>query len=154
MPRRSPLPSWCRIVRERPADYERVVWGTLGQIRTPSDVVALVAPRLEREEVEVFIVVLLDTQHRAIALQELTRGIVNSSLVHPREVFRLAIALGAAAILVAHNHPSGDSRPSADDRIVTEQLVAAGRLLDIPVHDSVIIGRPGRYTSFAEDGLL
>ena len=66
---------------------------------------------------------------------------------------REAIAERAAAIILVHNHPSGDPTPSADDRLVTEQLVAAGRLLDIPVHDHVIIGR-GRYTSFAEAGLL
>ncbi len=78
---------------------------------------------------------------------------LNSSLVHPREVFREAIAERAAAIILVHNHPSGDPTPSADDRNVTDQLVAAGRLLDIPVHDHVIIGR-GRYTSFAEAGLL
>ena len=64
-----------------------------------------------------------------------------------------AIAERAAAVILVHNHPSGDPTPSADDRIVTEQLVAAGKLLDIPVHDHLIIGR-GRYTSFAEAGLL
>ena len=83
----------------------------------------------------------------------MTRGILNSSLVHPREVFIYAIVARAAAIILCHNHPSGDPTPSADDRIVTEQLVAAGKLLDIPVLDHVIIGR-GRYTSFAEAGLL
>ena len=82
-----------------------------------------------------------------------TRGILNSSLVHPREVFCAAIVASAAAVILCHNHPSGDPTPSADDRIVTEQMVAAGRLLDIPVHDHIIIGR-GRYTSFAEAGLL
>jgi DNA repair protein RadC len=64
-----------------------------------------------------------------------------------------AIAERAAAVILVHNHPSGDPTPSTDDRLVTEQLVAAGKLLDIPVHDHVIIGR-GRYTSFAEAGLL
>jgi DNA repair protein RadC len=68
-------------------------------------------------------------------------------------VFRAAIVAGAAAILLAHNHPSGDPTPSADDQMVTAQLVAAGRLLDIPVHDHLIIRR-GRYVSFAEAGLL
>ncbi len=68
-------------------------------------------------------------------------------------MFREAIAERAAAVILVHNHPSGDPVPSADDRAITEQLVAAGRLLDIPVHDHVIIGR-GRYTSFAEAGLL
>lgn len=153
MPRKRPLPQWCRIVRERPALYERLAWADLSAVRSPRDVVALAAPRLELEEVEVFVTVLLNSQHRAIALQEVTRGIVNSSLVHPREVFRLAIVFGAAAIVLVHNHPSGDPGPSADDRAVTDQLVAAGRLLDIPVHDHVII-TPGHYVSFAEAGLL
>ena len=67
--------------------------------------------------------------------------------------FREAIAERAAALVLVHNHPSGDPTPSAEDRAVTDQLVAAGRLLDIPVHDHVIVGR-GRYASFAEAGLL
>ncbi len=122
-------------------------------VRSPRDVVAVFAPRLEDSPVEEFHVAVLDSQHRLERDVTVTRGILNSSLVHPREVFRQAIAERAAAIVLVHNHPSGDPTPSADDRAVTEQLVAAGRLLDIPVHDHVIIGR-GRYTSFAEAGLL
>ncbi len=122
-------------------------------IRTPRDVVTVFAPRLEDLPVEEFHVAVLDAQHRLERDITVTRGILNSSLVHPREVFREAIAERAAAIILVHNHPSGDPSPSADDRSVTDQLVAAGRLLDIPVHDHVIIGR-GRYTSFAEAGLL
>ena len=122
-------------------------------VRSPSDVYAAFAPRLEDLPVEEFHVAVLDAQHRLERDITVTRGILNSSLVHPREVFREAIAERAAAIILVHNHPSGDPAPSADDRLVTEQLVAAGRLLDIPVHDHVIIGR-GRYTSFAEAGLL
>jgi DNA repair protein RadC len=122
-------------------------------IRSPRDVVAVFAPRLEDLPVEEFHVAILDAQHRLERDVTVTRGILNSSLVHPREVFREAIAERAAAIILIHNHPSGDPSPSADDRNVTDQLVAAGRLLDIPVHDHVIIGR-GRYMSFAEAGLL
>jgi DNA repair protein RadC len=122
-------------------------------IRSPRDVVAVFAPRLEDLPVEEFHVAVLDAQHRLERDVTITRGILNSSLVHPREVFREAIAERAAAIILVHNHPSGDPAPSANDRNVTDQLVAAGRLLDIPVHDHVIIGR-GRYTSFAEAGLL
>ena len=122
-------------------------------IRSPKDVVAAFAHRLEDLPVEEFHVAILDAQHRLERDVTVTRGILNSSLVHPREVFREAIAERAAAIILVHNHPSGDPTPSADDRNVTDQLVAAGRLLDIPVHDHVIIGR-GRYTSFAEAGLL
>ena len=80
-------------------------------------------------------------------------GTQSATLVHPREVFRLAIAEGAAGIILVHNHPSGDPTPSADDRAITRQLVDAGKLLDIPVYDHVVIGN-GRYVSFAEAGLL
>ncbi len=122
-------------------------------LRSPRDVHSWYAPRLEDLPVEEFHVAVLDAQHRLERDVLVTRGILNSSLVHPREVFREAIAERAAAVILVHNHPSGDPTPSADDRAVTAQLVAAGRLLDIPVHDHVIIGR-GRFTSFAETGLL
>src|SRR5689334_23108807 len=134
----------------------RMVWEGRQEgspVRTPRDVVEYYAPRMEDLPVEEFHVAVLDAQHRLERDITITRGILNSSLVHPREVFREAIAERAAALVLVHNHPSGDPSPSVDDRTVTEQLVAAGRLLDIPVHDHVIIGR-GRYTSFAEAGLL
>lgn len=122
-------------------------------LRGPRDVAAAFAPRLQDAPVEEFHVAILDAQHRLERDVLVTRGLLNSSLVHPREVFREAIAERAAAVILVHNHPSGDPTPSAEDRAVTEQLVAAGRLLDIPVHDHVIVGR-GRYVSFAEAGLL
>jgi DNA repair protein RadC len=122
-------------------------------MRSPRDVFAAFGARLQDLPVEEFHVAVLDSQHRLERDITVTRGILNSSLVHPREVFREAIAERAAAIILVHNHPSGDPTPSADDRLVTEQLVAAGRLLDIPVHDHVVVGR-GRYVSFAEAGLL
>ena len=122
-------------------------------MRGPRDVSAFYAPRLQDALAEEFHVCILDAQHRMKRDVLVTRGILNSSLVHPREVFREAIAESAAAIIVVHNHPSGDPTPSAEDRTVTEQLVSAGRLLDIPVHDHIVIGR-GRYVSFAEAGLM
>jgi DNA repair protein RadC len=122
-------------------------------LRSPRDVWTAFAPRLEDLPVEEFHVAVLDSQHRLERDITVTRGILNSSLVHPREVFREAIAERAAAIVLVHNHPSGDPTPSPDDRAITSQLVAAGRLLDIPVADHLIIGR-GRYVSFAEAGLL
>ena len=122
-------------------------------LRSPREVYAAFAPRLQDLPVEEFHVAILDAQHRLERDVTITRGILNYSLVHPREVFREAIAERAAAVILVHNHPSGDPTPSADDRLVTEQLVAAGRLLDIPVHDHLIVGR-GRYVSFAEAGLL
>ena len=122
-------------------------------VRSPRDVVQFYGPRMEDLPVEEFHVAILDAQHRLERDVTITRGLLNSSLVHPREVFREAIAERAAALVLVHNHPSGDPTPSTDDQQVTAQLVAAGRLLDIPVHDHVIIGR-GRYLSFAEAGLL
>jgi DNA repair protein RadC len=122
-------------------------------VRCPRDVHDIFSGRLQDLPVEEFHVAVLDSQHRLERDVTVTRGLLNSSLVHPREVFREAIAENAAAIILVHNHPSGDPTPSADDRSVTEQLVQAGRVLDIPVQDHIIIGR-GRYLSFAEAGLL
>ena len=122
-------------------------------VRGPRDVHEIFGQRLQDLPVEEFHVAILDSQHRLERDVTVTRGLLNSSLVHPREVFREAIAENAAAIILIHNHPSGDPTPSPDDRITTEQLVQAGRVLDIPVQDHIIIGR-GRYLSFAEAGLL
>jgi len=125
------------------------------RIKGPADVQRYYALRLRDLAVEEFHVLALGSQSQVLADLLITRGILNSSLVHPREVFRAAIAEAAAGIIVVHNHPSGDPTPSADDRSVTRQLVDAGRLLDVPVYDHVIIGGGGeRYVSFAEAGLL
>jgi DNA repair protein RadC len=135
-----------RRLAEEPRDPGR-------PLENPRDVVAIYSPRLEDCPVEEFHVAILDAQHRLDRDVLITRGILNTSLVHPREVFREAIAERAAAVILVHNHPSGDPTPSQDDCRVTAQLVAAGQLLDIPVHDHVVIGR-GRYVSFAEAGML
>jgi DNA repair protein RadC len=123
------------------------------RIRSPADVYRWFAPRLADLAAEEFHVLSLDSQSGILRDLLVTRGILNSSLVHPREVFRGAIAEAAAGIIVVHNHPSGDPAPSADDRAVTRQLVEAGRVLDLPVYDHVIVGA-NRYLSFAEAGLL
>lgn len=145
--------STLRLVREGafPAPHGYPDTGT--PVRSPRDVWQLMAPYAEREVGESFWILCLDAQHRVSAPTVISRGILNASLVHPREVFQAAILAGAAAVILVHNHPSGDPSPSSADRDVTAQLVAAGRLLDIPVHDHVIVGR-GRYTSFAEAGLI
>jgi DNA repair protein RadC len=122
-------------------------------IRSPRDIFRVYAPRLEDLPVEEFHVAVLDVHHRLERDITVTRGLLDSSLVHPREVYRQAIAENAAAVILVHNHPSGDPTPSPDDRTATEQMVQAGRLLGIPVQDHVIIGR-GRFVSFAEAGLL
>jgi DNA repair protein RadC len=123
------------------------------RIRSPADVFRWFAPRLSDLSAEEFHVLALDSQSAVLRDLMITRGILNSSLVHPREVFRCAIAEAAAGIIVVHNHPSGDPTPSADDRAVTRQLVEAGRIIDLPVYDHVIVGH-GRYVSFSESGLL
>lgn len=141
------IPS-LRLVREGGTQPTRRIEG-------PSDVHKLLSEFFKAEPAEVFVVLLLNAQNKVIgdAPVVITRGILNSSLVHPREVFRPAILAGAAAIIVAHNHPSGDSTPSAEDKVVTKQLVSAGKLLDIPVHDHLVVG-DGNYTSFASLGLI
>lgn len=148
MKRSKLCPAWVRMVREPDAAQLDPI-----HIRGPQDVQRFLHGRASRELVEVFYVLTLNSQGRVVSCQEVTRGILNSSLVHPREVFRLAIAEGAAGIVVAHNHPSGDPTPSADDRNVTRQLVDSGRVLDIPVYDHVVLGGD-RYVSFSETGLL
>jgi len=144
------LPRWCfvRLVREPGTEIQPPE-----RIRGPGDVRRLLARRVQLLETEAFFVVCLGSQSHLRAIEEVTRGILNSSLVHPREVYRTAILAGAAGIIVAHNHPSGDPTPSADDRAATRQLVDAGRLLDVPCFDHIILAGD-RYTSFAEAGLL
>jgi DNA repair protein RadC len=123
------------------------------RIREPDDVVRLFAGRLRDLQVEEFHLLALDSQSQVLREVLVTRGLLNSSLVHPREVFRAAIAEAAAGIIVVHNHPSGDPTPSAEDRAVTQQLAAAGRLLDVPLYDHVIIAGD-RFVSLATLGLL
>jgi DNA repair protein RadC len=125
----------------------------LPRIREPEDVVRLFDTRLRDLQVEEFHLLALDSQSQVLREVLVTRGLLNSSLVHPREVFRAAIAEAAAGIIVVHNHPSGDPTPSAEDRSVTQQLAAAGRLLDLPLYDHVIIAGD-RFLSFATAGLL
>jgi DNA repair protein RadC len=123
------------------------------RIREPDDVVRLFAGRLRDLQVEEFHLLALDSQSQVLREVLITRGLLNSSLVHPREVFRAAIAEAAAGIIVIHNHPSGDPTPSAEDRAVTRQLAEAGRLLDLPLYDHLIIAGD-RFVSLATMGLL
>jgi len=123
------------------------------RIASPADVIRIVGPALRDLAVEEFHLLALDTRSRVLRDVLVTRGLLDASLVHPREVFRAAIAEAAAGIILVHNHPSGDPTPSAEDRAVTRQLVAAGQLLDLPVYDHVIVAGD-RHVSFATAGLL
>lgn len=119
----------------------------------PIDVERHFAPRLGRRERESFHVLCLDGRHRLVREEEVSVGTLTASLVHPREVFRGAIRASAAAIVLVHNHPSGDPSPSAEDRSVTERLAEAGRVLGIEVLDHVVVARGGHF-SFREAGAL
>lgn len=123
------------------------------RIRDPADVFRLLGPRLRDLEHEEFHLLALDSQAQVLKAILITKGLLNSSLVHPREVFREAIRYAAAGVIVVHNHPSGDPTASAEDRATTRQLVEAGRLLDVPVYDHVIIAGD-RWISFANEGML
>lgn len=148
----------CKAARvlaafELASRLNREAWPAAVRIGQPEDIVRLVAPALRDLPVEEFHVLALDSQSRVRRDVLITRGLLNSSLVHPREVFRAAIAEAAAGIVVVHNHPSGDPTPSPEDVAVTRQLVAAGRLLDLPVYDHIVIAGD-TYTSFATAGML
>jgi DNA repair protein RadC len=118
-------------------------------IRHAGDVVGLLREFLRDDPRERFAAVYLDARHRPLAVHTAHVGTANSSLVHPREVFGPAVALAAVAVVVAHNHPSGDPTPSAEDRQITERLQQAGELLGVPVLDHVVFGEL-RYFSFAD----
>ncbi|MGE0160050.1 MAG: DNA repair protein RadC [Gemmatimonadales bacterium] len=119
-------------------------------IRGPADVFARMGPRLRAAQQEEFHALLLNSRHRVIREVLVTRGILDSALIHPREVFRPAVGEGAAGVILVHNHPSGDPTPSAEDRAVTRQMAEAGRAVGIPVLDHVVIGA-GTYASLGEE---
>jgi len=109
---------------------------------TPDRIADLLRQDNRSYTVEVFQVVLLNTRRKLIRVEKISQGTLDTILVHPREVFRFAIASSAAALVLAHNHPSGDPTPSEADIKVTRDLIRAGQLLKIEVLDHVIIGRP------------
>ena len=124
------------------------------QLRVPAEAAPLLAQYIGETDREVFAVALLTIRHRVLGLHTVSVGCLTSSLVHPREVFKPAILAGAAALLLAHNHPSGDPEPSAEDIALTRRLVSAGQLLGIEVLDHLILGESGRFVSLRERGVL
>lgn len=127
-----------------------VVGRTLG---APKDAAAAFMATLQDEPAEVFAMICLTTKHRVIAYHEVSRGTLDATLVHPREVFKAALLVNAATIVVAHVHPSGLPTPSPDDIDLTRRLAAAGELLGVHLLDHIVIG-DGRYYSFKEAGRL
>ena len=116
----------------------------------PQDVADFLMPRLRYAAKEQFVVILLNSKNKVIGTEVVSEGSLSSSVVHPREVYAPAMLHHAAAIMVAHNHPSGDPKPSIEDEEVTRQLLRSGKVLGIPMIDHVIIG-DGNYYSFLEN---
>ena len=109
--------------------------------------------QLADEEREIFVVIFLDNQHRVLKHSRLFSGTLSHVEVHPREIVREAIKVNAAAVILAHNHPSGHAEPSKSDRLITERVVKCCQFMDIRVLDHLVIGR-GEYVSFAERGWI
>lgn len=140
-----------QVVREPGAPDPRLASG-------PADVVALVKTlgMIPDDAKEHFVVLMLNARNQCIAWHHVSEGTLNASLVHPREVFGPALRmLGVAGLVLVHNHPSGDPAPSREDIRLTRQLVEGARLLDMQIHDHVVIGNgTNTYVSFSERGLI
>jgi DNA repair protein RadC len=132
---------------------------TRDQVRSPADAAAVLAEYFSDRDREEFVVAFLDSGSTLVGLHVASVGGLAASIVEPRQVFKAAVLANAAALIVAHQHPSGNPEPSREDVVVTRQLVEAGKVMGVPVHDHLIItgqtadGAPV-YTSLAQRGLL
>lgn len=115
-------------------------------LNSPEQLYGFLKPRFAHQKQEHFIVVFVDTKHRFMGQRVITKGLLNSTLIHPREVFQQALAFGAYAFFAAHNHPSGDPSPSPEDRQTTRQLVRCGKLMQIELLDHLILGHQDFYS--------
>jgi len=122
-------------------------------IHTPSDVARLLMNEMRYYKKEVFKVLLLDTKNRLIKIETVSSGILDASLVHPREVFYAAIQEMASSVILVHNHPSGNIIPSAQDIEITKTIIEAGRIMNIDVIDHIIIGE-GKFLSLKEKKII
>jgi len=135
-----------QYISERKTDYSAT-------ISKPSEVLPLLR-RYKKLKQEAFIVITLDAAHQVIAIRMISVGILDRTVVHPREVYSDAITDRAAAIIVAHNHPSGSTDPSKEDKKLTLRLRTSGVILGIPVLDHIVIAQGKEYYSFLESGEL
>ena len=140
-----------RYAPKTDAEGQPVVVGRT--LTTPAECGLVLVKLLQDQPGEVFAILCLSTKHRVIAYHEVSRGTLDATLVHPREVFKAALLANAASIVLCHNHPSGEPTPSPDDLQLTRRLVGAGTLLGVEVLDHIIVG-DGRYYSFKEGGCL
>ncbi len=122
-------------------------------VNSPRDAAQMVLRELSFADKEHFMIIMLNSKYRVIAKKVISIGHLNASLVHPREMFKEAIKRSSAAVILVHNHPSGDLTPSKEDLVTTERLQKVGELLGIDVLDHLIVGN-NRYLSFREQGLL
>lgn len=123
------------------------------KITSPKEVVNILMEEMRYLKKEFFKIVLLDTKNQIISIENISIGSLNSSIVHPREVFNIAIKRSSASIILAHNHPSGDPTPSKEDINVTNRLVQCGDIIGIKVLDHIIIG-DGNYKSLKEKNII
>jgi len=128
-------------------------WFSNKKITSPQDVAEIFIPILRDDNKEKFIVVCLNSANKIIKHETISVGNLNSSVVHPREVFKVAIDNSSASIILIHNHPSGNPEPSNEDIRITKKIVETGKIMDIPVFDHLIIAGE-TYTSFVEKRLF
>lgn len=122
-------------------------------LNSPVQVADYLRPRLSSLKQEVFLAVMLDIKSQVIKIEEISRGSLSRSIVHPREVFKAAVKASAAGIIVGHNHPSGNPAPSPEDLHITRKLIEAGEIMGIKLLDHIIIGE-NKYLSLREEGLI
>lgn len=122
-------------------------------IRAPKDAADLVMPQLRYESREHFLIMVLSTKNHVLDMPIISIGSLNTSVVDARLVFRKVISYDAAAVILVHNHPSGDPTPSSEDIMLTQKLISAGKLLDVAVLDHIIIG-DNKYVSLKEQGII
>jgi DNA repair protein RadC len=125
-----------------------------GPLHTPRDAAHVFAALLCQEVIEVCGLLCLSTRRGVLAYHELSRGTVDTTVMHPRDVFTIALLCNASGVIVGHLHPSGDVTPSADDRAVTARIASAGQIVGVELVDHVIVAEGGKYWSFKEAGLL
>jgi DNA repair protein RadC len=136
------------MVKENDIDYPDV------NISFPQTVADLVAKYVGTPDREMFIVLAVNVRNKITGIHTVSVGSLDTSIVHPREVFKFAILANASSIIVAHNHPSGDTTPSSDDIELTKRLKQASEILAIDLLDHIVLGHDGQYLSFRDRGLF
>ena len=138
------------LVREKLGRYELP-----RKIGSPEDAYKAITTitNVQEEAQEVFGILILNTKNKIVAVHEISRGTLNASMVHPREVFKPAILHNAAAIICFHNHPSGDPKPSKEDIEITKRLIEVGKIMEIGIFDHIIVG-DDRYISLKGRGVI